>query len=73
MPSVRDRSGRVPRWALDGGQGSVVSVEDMDNDTYRQAWLITKALVDGFDGYMFDLEQVSNYMDTVLEVLNSRD
>jgi len=45
---IRDRHPSLPRWGLDGGNGSVVSVEDMDekNNLYR---LYTKAGEMGVD------------------------
>lgn len=47
---LRDRSDTLPRWAVDGGNGSVVSVGLMDDNLYEAAWTrlqnVLKALPD---------------------------
>jgi hypothetical protein len=59
-----------PRWALDGGNGSVVSVDPMTEDKYEMAWKIMFGMTSIFDGYSIDLEQVHSYMEHVAETLN---
>jgi len=65
-----DRYYTRPRWALDGGNGSVVSVLDMDDNKYELAWRIVFGMTSIFDGYSIDLDQVHAYMQHVQDVLN---
>jgi len=71
--SVRDRHPSSPRWARDGGNGSVVSVEAMNSDLYSVAWRLLDATLTELAGYSMDLEQVQLIMHAYVEILESRD
>lgn len=41
----------------------------MEEKNYEQMWQILKALVNTFEGYSIDLEQISTFMDEVESAL----
>lgn len=45
--TLRDRSTHLPRWALDGGNGSVAYADDMNEEWLRMSVEISRALLDG--------------------------
>jgi len=41
-----DRSPPLPRWAYDGGNGSVVYAQDMSNEEIAKCWRVLKAMLE---------------------------
>jgi hypothetical protein len=70
--SLADRSYDLPRWATDGGNGSVVSVVYMNNEDYRLAWHLLRSNVKALGGYSVDLEVISEWMDSIEGAIQDR-
>jgi len=66
---VRYRYRMPPKWARDGGAGSVVSVEGMREMDYQLAWRLLEASVKGLQGYSVDLEVVQDWMNSITDAL----
>jgi hypothetical protein len=57
-----NRTTLTARWAADGGNGSVVYVEDMTNEEYAKVWEQLKAVLKAFDGYSIDCGVIFSLM-----------
>jgi len=66
---IPDRYGALPRWAADGGNGSVARVEDMTNEEIARCYRVLKRVLMEVPTSMLEASEIVSLMNALEEEL----